>query len=89
MNRYLVWQSENGETVEDAVVVMAADEQSAAEQWADEDDFESNEYTIASGVPATIMIRDPMASEATEWIVSGELVRRYTARAKAPPDVAR
>ena len=89
MNRYLVWQPENGETVEDAVVITAADERSAAEQWAHEDDFESNEYTIASGVPATIMVREPMASEAAEWIVSGEMVRRYTAQAKTPPDVAR
>ena len=82
MDSYLVWQPEAGQTEEDAREVLALAAQFAAEAWAKTDDHVGNEYTIVGGQPATVMVRDLRGGEATEWIVSGELVRRYTANAK-------
>ncbi len=79
MNRYMVWEPAAGGIEDSADEVNAPDAGTAARGWADEEDFESAEYAIASGIPLLVMVRDMDTGELTEWIVSGKTVRVYTA----------
>jgi hypothetical protein len=85
MGRYVVWKPEAGQTEADGVKVSARDARTAAEEWADADDYKSNEFHIVGGQPATVMVRDIDSGKAFEWIVSGETVRHYTAKLRVPP----
>lgn len=84
MGRYVVWQPEAGQAEADGVKVSAGNTKAAAEEWADHDDYRSNEFHIVGGQPATVMVRDLDSGKAHEWIVSGESVRHYTARLRIP-----
>ena len=79
MGRYMVWEPAAGGLEDSADEVNAADAGTAAKDWADNEDFESAEYAIASGIPALLMVRDLDTGELTEWVVSGKTVRVYTA----------
>jgi hypothetical protein len=78
--RYIIWNPSAGKTENDGVKITARSAQIAVEKWADYNDFNSNEYHIINGHPATVMVRDLDSSKALEWIVSGESIRKYTAR---------
>ena len=80
MGRYVIWQPEAGQDEAHGIKISARDARTAVEEWADRDDFASNEYHIVGGQPATVTVRDVDAGTAVEWIVSGESVRRYTAQ---------
>ena len=84
MGRYVVWQPEGGQTEADGTKVSARSTQVAAEEWASNDDWNSNEFAIVGGQPATVMVRDLDSGKAFEWIVSGESVRRYMAQLRIP-----
>ena len=62
-----------------ACKIFARDPESAAEKWADQHDCEGD-YTIIRGTEAVVSVRDEQGN-VTRWIVSGESVPEYTARA--------
>ncbi len=84
---FLVWQPEAGETLESARRVRAADEEEAAEDWAESYDSDGD-YTIVGGSDATVLVREESDASALphRFIVSGESVPEYMAReAPLPP----
>ena len=80
----MVWEPAAGGLEDSADEVNADDAGTAARNWADADDFESAEYSIVSGIPVTLMVRDLDTGDLTEWVVSGKTVRVYTAVQKPP-----
>jgi hypothetical protein len=84
--RYVVWQPENGQTDEDGMKLMAFDAEHAAQLWAERDDHRSAEHHIVGGQPATVMVRNIDTAEVSEWVVSGEVEYRYTARQCIPQE---
>jgi len=89
MGRYLVWEPAAGGIEESANETNAPDARTAASDWADNEDYESDDFTIASGIPATVVVRDLDTGKLTEWIVHGKAVRDYTAVQKTPePETA-
>ena len=81
MGRYIVWQPAAGQSEADGTKITARDARTAAEEWADHDDYKSNEFHIVGGQPATVMVRDLDSNvRPLEWIVSGESVRHYKAQ---------
>jgi hypothetical protein len=90
MGRYIVWHPEIGQTEADGARVSARDQKTAAEEWAEHEDYASNEFHIVGGQPATVMVRDLDSGKTHEWIVQGETRREYTARLRVPlPDEVR
>ena len=77
---YVVWEPSNGQTFLDGRRFAADSPQHAAEQWADWNDYASNEYHIVGGQPSTVMVSDANGKPLRELIVSGESIRRYTAK---------
>ena len=55
---YYAWCPENGDTESDAREVIGYDAENAAENWAEEDDSDSAEYSIANGVRVVVNVRD-------------------------------
>jgi hypothetical protein len=55
--KWLLWVPENGETEEDAREVYASDAEGAVEKWAEADDRDSADYSIARGADVTVMLR--------------------------------
>ena len=88
MGRFVVWQPMNGQTEADGVSVTAFDARTAVEEWAEHDDSKSNEFHIVGGQPATVLVRDLDGGEPGEWIVSGEALRRYTAKRREAPTLS-
>ena len=84
MGRYVVWQPASGQTEDDGTKVSASNTKTAVEEWAAHDDWNSNEFHIVGGQPATVMVRDLDSGKAFEWIVSGESVRHYSAQPRIP-----
>ncbi len=80
---FLVWRPENGETIEDAREVEANDAETAAEDWAEWDDCNSADYTIVNGSESTVCVRlrDDVSAPVETFVVSGEAVPQYTAKA--------
>ena len=79
---FLVWRPELDETEEDAREVFAVDAEQAAEDFAEWDDADGD-YTIVRGGDATLHVRAKDKPGAAEvFVVSGETVPQYTARAK-------
>lgn len=77
---FLVWRPENRETEEDAREVFAADEEEAAEDWAEHDDADSVEYAIVKGDDATVLVRKKDGGPVRKFVVTGEAVPHYSAR---------
>jgi len=74
-----VWRSDEGSTEDDAREVRASDAEQAAEDFAEWDDSQSAEYSIARGNEALISVRGPDGSLST-FKVEGEYVPHYIAR---------
>ena len=79
MKKYIIWQPEAGQTEDDAALIKAHDPREAVEKWAERDDSRSCEFTISGGQPATVIVRQEGSTDTQEWIVSGEMVRSYSA----------
>lgn len=79
--KWKVWDSENGETEEDAEVVRGYSEESAAEKWADKRNRNGDHHIMDSNT-ATVMVRsaDDDDAEAVKIEVRGEMVPTYTTR---------
>ena len=88
--KWLLWVPENGETEADAREVYATSDEAAVEKWAEEDDRNSAEYSIARGTEVTVRLRyadDPeraerlhLPTEELEASVYGEYEPVYHAR---------
>ncbi len=81
---WLVWRPEQDETEGDARGIEAWDAEQAAEDWAEHDD-QGGDYTIVGGDSATLSVRprDDASAPVEVFVVSGETVPQYSARAKA------
>lgn len=79
MGRYIVWQPGAGQTEDDGMRVTARDAKQAVEEWADADDYRSNEFHIVGGQPASVIVHDLDSGTRGTWTVSGESRRVYTA----------
>lgn len=79
MDMYLVWREEDGPE-DGGVRIKAFDGEQAAEEWAERDDRDSAEYTIASGEEVTVVARNERDGRKTRYRVTGEAQPVYTAR---------
>lgn len=88
---YLVWRTECDQTIDDAREVEADDPATAAEDWAEEDDQDGSDYTIASGDGAMLAVRPRDEPEAAVrfFMVSGEMVAQYHAYEQSTAKVPR
>lgn len=68
----------HGDDWEDAVTVFAHDAESAAEEYADTMDSESD-YEICSGGAAFAKVRAVGSEEETSFVITGEMVPQYRA----------
>ncbi len=80
--KWLVWRPEEDETIDDAQEVRSSDAEEAAEDWAEWSDS-GGDYTIVGGSEATVCVRakDDDAAPVETFVVTGESVPQYTARA--------
>jgi len=79
---WLVWEPEQGGTQEDAREVRATSAQQAAEDYAAWADSRGADYTIVtSGSAATYHVREESGGPEQRFVVTGEIVPQYTARA--------
>jgi hypothetical protein len=76
--KWLVWNPDQGETSEDAHEVFALGADLAVEMWAEQDDNNSAEYSIAGGTPADVCVQGP-SGHIRQYRVSGEYRRVYSA----------
>lgn len=79
MKTFLVWCPDMGSEREDACVIEAHDAESAAEKWAEEEDWNSAEYSIVSGHETPIVCVAEGDEPEQEFIVRGESVTYYYA----------
>ena len=77
---FVVWEPSSGQSISDGQCFTADGPQHAAEQWADWSDYANNEYRIVGGQPSTVMVSEANGKPPRELIVSGESIRRYTAK---------
>ena len=77
MNNYLVWNAEGSS--EDAREIEEWYAESAAEQWAEDDDVNSAEYGIANGNEVVVCVADVATGEVKRFEVSGEYEPVYYA----------
>lgn len=81
MKTFLVWCPDMGSEREDACVIEAHDAESAAQEWAEEEDCNSAEYSIVSGrEEPTVCVAEGDGPE-QQFRVSGEAVPHYYATA--------
>ena len=94
--RWRVWCSDDDENIHDVTPIFAADEETAAELWAEAEDVHSADYTIVGGSDETVHVCSEDEYQAVEWnddgtkgvgsltvrvfIVSGEAVPSYHAK---------
>ena len=76
--KFMVWSPDHGSTEDDAREIEAHVAWDAAQQWADNDDSESADYSIVRGNNAKVCVRD--GDRVRTFDVSGETVAQYTAR---------
>ena len=82
MKTYLVWCPDYGQDRSDARSYKANDRRMAAEDWAMDYDRRSADYMIVGGNDATVIVAEDIdGSEELGFIVSGETVAHYRARA--------
>ena len=78
---WLVWAPERGETEADARGIEALDAGQAAEDFAEWDDNNSAEYSVARGEEITVHVRGTdLGAEVQRFRVSGEYVPSYMTR---------
>lgn len=76
---FFVWNDTYGPD-DDGARVHAHDHESAAEKWAEHDDFDSAEYSIVGGSPATVRVRPETNAADEKWFkVRGEAEPQYYA----------
>jgi len=86
MKRYLVWCQEYGQTEDDAYETDAINARDAALKWAKEHDEATADYTIAKGADLTVVVCEAaVPKRQVMFIVSGECVPQYSARAVVQP----
>ncbi len=78
---WLVWCPYSYQDEANARKIRASDARAAAENWAHEDDHSSAEYRIVGGQDATVCVKAVDSDKVQRFIVSGEAVPSYTARA--------
>lgn len=76
---YLVWCPERDQARDDARSVRAHGHAAAAATWAEWDDVESVEYSIARGNDVLVCVAAEDSAEIVRFRVSGETVAQYRA----------
>lgn len=78
---WLVWDPERGDA-EDGREVHAQNAEDAAIEWAEQDDLDSAEYSIAGGRETTVYVRpaDQPLGVPERFVVYGECLPQYYAR---------
>lgn len=79
MREFKVWR-ENDEEFDDGRKVRALDAESAAETWADEEDWSSADYLIVSQRDTPVVCVQGPEGTVRRYRVRGESVAVYTAR---------
>lgn len=81
MKLYLVWCEDYGQTSKSGREIEAADEDQAAESWADLEDSDGD-YAIIGGSDAVLHVREVDGPDDHIWMirVSGQAEPVYTAR---------
>jgi hypothetical protein len=74
-----VWCPEHGEDRGDVGCIHARSAEAAAEQWAEDDDCASHEYSIANGHPVVVHVAAVGSDEVAQCRVTGEVVPQYDA----------
>lgn len=77
---FRVWCEEQGDTEDDARDVHALTHEDAAEEWAEQSDLDSAEYSIVKGGDVTVHVRRVGEDSHKTFVVSGEAVPSYSAR---------
>lgn len=84
--KWIVWHPDGGEEGQDhGRTIMASSAMTAADAWADEFDFSDNKYTTVQGEPQNVFVCKADQTGATEYKVSGRIIRRYHAEKIEPP----
>lgn len=78
--RYEVWCPGLGCCPDEAGVFDTVDAAAAAEAWAAWEDGHSADFWIVGGTDAQVRVRQVDSDRIHDFVVSGELVRRYRAR---------
>jgi len=81
MKTFLVWCPDMGAEREDASEIEAHDAESAAQEWAEEEDCYSAEYSIVSGRETPVVCVAEGDGPEQQFRVSGEAVPQYYATA--------
>ena len=81
---YRVWWPEQGQERDDAMRVKAWDAEDAAAKWADQYDYQSNDYSIVGGQSADVLVAEGDDDQPIAVTVHGEMTRSYRARAATP-----
>ena len=75
--QFRVWDPDQGETLEDADIVYAEDADTAVEMWAEQDDQDSAEYSIAKGTAAVVCVQRYSIDNKPESVVERYRVEGY------------
>ncbi len=76
--KWLVWNADEGETLDDAKTIYAIGADEAVEEWAEDNDHNSAEYGIARGTPALVWVQTEDGHR-RQYKVSGEYEPVYWA----------
>ncbi len=82
---WLVWDPDQGNTVEDARTIYALNAEWAAEKWAEEDDSDSAEYSIAQGTSTVVCVQPKEGGPIEKFKVTGEYEPTYSAELVEEP----
>ncbi len=84
IDEYYVWCPENGDTIDDAVLIGAAGVEDAAEQWVERHERRACEYSVAAGRESlTVRVRPESRDEVTIVDVEGVPTPTYLGRARS------
>ena len=76
--QFSVWKPDQGESLaDDAKTIYAVDSEAAAETWAENDDNDSAEYSIARGTPVVVSVQRFNAKDEPEGAVERYRVEGY------------
>lgn len=79
MRTFKVWCPDRGETQDDALVLVDIAPEYAVEEWAEQDDRDSAEYSICRGNEETVCVLELDTTNIRKFLVSGEAVPSYSA----------
>ena len=77
MSRYLVWNED--ESRDDAREISHSSAEWAAEEWAEKDDYNSAEYSIANGSTVIVSVEDVETGKVERFKIRGEYEPAYYA----------